>query len=348
MKIVVDRNIPYIGPSLERIGETIFLKGDAIDNDVMKDTDILITRTRTKCDPSLLEGSRCSFIGTATIGTDHIDLDYCKNKGITVANAPGCNAPAVAQYVLTAITELTGNLSGKTLGIIGAGNVGTILGQWAVSVGMKVLYNDPPKEEADDRTHHYVSLDEIAYTSDVISIHTPYTTTGRHATRHLINESFLTSLNRSPLIINSARGAVTDTAALKDAFRNGKISGLAIDCWENEPHIDLELLSMATVATPHIAGYSLEGKIRATRMVLEALSGHLTTHFGMSHDIATTLTSSLPTIPPIPSRITTDMLQDDINADTRMLKEIPSTQLATGFEALRNNYNLRQEPRLLK
>ena len=161
MKIVVDRNIPYIGPSLERIGETIFLKGDAIDNDVMKDTDILITRTRTKCDPSLLEGSRCSFIGTATIGTDHIDLDYCKNKGITVANAPGCNAPAVAQYVLTAITELTGNLSGKTLGIIGAGNVGTILGQWAVSVGMKVLYNDPPKEEADDRTHHYVSLDEI-------------------------------------------------------------------------------------------------------------------------------------------------------------------------------------------
>lgn len=347
LRIVADRNIPFIKDALATIGQAVYLPGDAITPEVMRDTDILLTRTRTKCNSDLLDASPCSFIGTATIGTDHIDLDYCRAKGITVANAPGCNAPAVGQYVLAAIAR---NLkpgetfADKTLGIIGVGNVGSLVGRWARATGMKVLLNDPPKEEHGDQDNSYVSLDEIAEKCDVITIHTPLTTGGKYPTFHLVGKDFLGKLKRRPLLINSARGPVTDTVALKQAFTDGLISALAIDCWEGEPEIDMELLAMADTATPHIAGYSEEGKIRATSMVLDALAIHLRNHYEM--DITSEeLKSSLPFAQSVPEFVNPDELDYDIDADTARLKNVPADLIPSTFESLRNNYPLRPEPR---
>ena len=338
MKIVIDRNIPFIREPLEGLGETVYLKGDAITSDVMRDADILLTRTRTRCDAGLLEGSKCSFIGTATIGTDHIDLEYCRNHGITVSNAPGCNAPAVGQYVLSAVkTTLRDgeNFADKTIGIIGVGHVGSLIAQWAESLGMKVLLNDPPKF-GDNAPG--VSIDRIAEECDVITIHTPLTRTGEHPTYHLLGDAFLSRLKRKPLLINSARGGVMDTPAVKQALSSGLLSAVAIDCWENEPQIDTELLAAAHIATPHIAGYSYEGKVRATAMTLDALTEYLRP-LGIA--------PAKLTIPlnPVPEAITGDMLGYDILADTAVLKAAGTTpELASTFESLRNNYDLRHEP----
>ena len=337
LKIVADRNIPYLRDAIDGLGEAVYLPGNEIGPEEVKDADILLTRTRTKCNSALLDGSSCSFIGTTTIGTDHIDLGYCASHGITVANAPGCNAPAVAQYVLSAVSKglKSGEkLSDKTLGIIGVGNVGKILARWARGLGMRVLLNDPPRAESEGEDG-FVSLDEIARECDVISVHVPYTTGGKYPTFHLINDDFLRGTERRPMIVNAARGEVADTAALKSALRSGKVSSVAIDCWEGEPKIDTGLLSMALVATPHIAGYSAEGKIRATRMILEALARHLSIP-------AEKLISKLPATAPIPDTITPSMLDYDIEADTQALKNSPSP--SSIFESLRNNYPLRPEP----
>ena len=334
MKIVVDRNIPFIARPLAALGEVVMLPGGDITPEVMADTDILITRTRTRCDAALLDGSPCRFIGTATIGTDHIDLPYCAGRGITVANAPGCNAPAVAQWVLAAI--LTYNkgvrpLADITLGVIGAGNVGSILIRWAESLGMRVLVNDPPLMEREPEAYAYSSLGEIARESDVITVHTPLLRTGLHPTYHLIDDTFVATLRRTPLLLNAARGPVTDTRALISGLRSGAVGAVGIDCWEGEPDISPELLGLATFATPHIAGDSRQGTLRATRMVLDALSAHLGLHEPLQADA--------PAILPVPASVTPAMLTYDILADTRSLRTSPAS-----FESLRNDYHLREEP----
>lgn len=334
MKIVVDRNIPFIARPLAELGETLMLPGSEINPAVMADTDVLITRTRTRCDASLLDGSPCRFIGTATIGTDHIDLPYCAARGITVANAPGCNAPAVAQWVLAAILIYNKGvkpLSSLTIGVIGAGNVGSILIRWAKSLGMRVLVNDPPLMERDPKAHIFSSLADIARECDVITVHTPLLRSGSHPTYHLIDEQFIGSLRRAPLLLNAARGPVTDTRALIAGLRSGAIGAVGIDCWEGEPTISTELLGLATFATPHIAGYSRQGKIRATAMVLDALSAHL--------GLTTPLRADVPAIAPVPATVTPAMITYDLLADTRALRSAPSA-----FESLRNDYNLREEP----
>lgn len=348
LRIVADRNIPFIREAIDGLGATLYLSGDAITPEVMRDADILLTRTRTHCDSALLADSPCTFIGTATIGTDHIDLPYCASRGITVANAPGCNAPAVAQYVLAAIASTLApgeTLAGKTLGIVGAGNVGSILERWARGLGMEVLLNDPPLQESGTDSRSFVSLDEIARRSDIVTVHTPLTRSGDHPTFHLIDDDFIAKTLRRPMIINAARGPVTDTSALKKALRTGQVSALAIDCWEGEPNIDTELLEMAAVATPHIAGYSEEGKIRATSMVLDALAPHLADHYGL--DItAETLKATLPPVSPVPETISEKDLNYDILADTAILKAIPAPELPQSFESLRNDYHLRPEPHI--
>jgi len=334
MKIVVDRNIPFIGKPLETIGQTVMLPGAEISPEVMTDADILITRTRTRCDASLLHSSKCRFIGTATIGTDHIDLPYCSSRGITVANAPGCNAPAVAQWVLAAIQSHIGttrSMSDVTLGVIGAGHVGSILIRWAEGLGMRVLVNDPPLQAVNPKAHTYSTLADLAHECDVITVHTPLTHTGPHPTYHLINSDFISTLEHAPLLLNAARGPVTDTCALIDGLESGLIGAVGIDCWEGEPHINPQLLSQAFIATPHIAGYSRQGKIRATQMVLDALSRHL--------NLTTPLLADAPDISPVPGIITLDQISYDILADTRALRSSP-----TRFESLRNDYHLREEP----
>lgn len=328
MKIAVDPNIPFIRrPLAEGLGA---LLTDDLTPGGVADVDAVITRTRTRCDAALLEGSRCRFVGTATIGTDHIDITWCRSHGIQVANAPGCNAPAVAQWVLSAIRE-TGGYRGRTLGVIGAGNVGSILIRWARGLGMDVLVNDPPLERRLPRLHDYSSLGEIARRADVITVHTPLTTSGECPTHHLINDNFIGTLRRRPLILNAARGPVADTGALLRGLDSGIISAVGIDCWEGEPQIDSMLLKKAFIATPHIAGYSFEGKVRATQMVLDALS----THLGLD----TPLMADAPLIMPVPERVGETEITYDILADTRYLKSSPET-----FEEQRNSYALRPEP----
>ena len=336
MKIIFDRNIPFISKPLSSIGEAIPMTGTEITNETVKDADAIIIRTRTRCDATLLKDSKCRFIGTATIGTDHIDLPYCASRGITVANAPGCNAPAVAQWVLSAISTYLGDtrsLSDITLGVIGAGNVGSVLIRWAEGLGIKTIVNDPPLQRQSSGSYRFSSLSDIADKCDVITVHTPLTRTGDHPTYHLIDNSFISNLKRRPLILNAARGPVTDTLALINGLESGKISALGIDCWEGEPNINLQLLEQALIATPHIAGYSRQGKIRASQMVLDELSHHLR--------LDAPLRADAPSVAPVPHRIIPDMLNYDILEDTRILKSSPSL-----FESLRNNYHLREEPSL--
>lgn len=336
MKIIFDRNIPFISKPLSSIGEAIPMTGTEITNETVKDADAIIIRTRTRCDATLLKDSKCRFIGTATIGTDHIDLPYCASRGITVANAPGCNAPAVAQWVLSAISTYLGDtrsLSDITLGVIGAGNVGSVLIRWAEGLGIKTIVNDPPLQRQSSGSYRFSSLSDIADKCDVITVHTPLTRTGDHPTYHLIDNSFISNLKRRPLILNAARGPVTDTLALINGLESGKISALGIDCWEGEPNINLQLLEQALIATPHIAGYSRQGKIRASQMVLDELSRHLRLNAPLHADA--------PSVAPVPHRIIPEMLNYDILEDTRILKSSPSL-----FESLRNNYHLREEPSL--
>lgn len=332
MKIIIEKNIPFIKGLLDNIAEVSYLSPEEINAETMRDADALITRTRTRCNASLLEGSKCSFIATATIGTDHIDLDYCRSRGITVKNAPGCNAPAVAQYVMASIAAVRGCGNDFTLGVVGAGHVGSIIVDWARSMGIRTLVCDPPRVEKEG-AEGFCTMDEIARECDVITFHTPMTREGKYPTFHLLDHEFTAKLKRKPLIINSARGPVTDTAALLDGLRDGKIGYAAIDCWEGEPGISRELLEKAVIATPHIAGYSREGKIRATRMALDAL----TSHFGLPE---------VEMKERVPSGAATEVTfcsvaeSYDPLSDTAGLKSAPET-----FEQLRNTYNYRDEAR---
>lgn len=275
MKVIIDDKIPYIKGALEPFAEVVYLPGSKTTPEVVKDADALITRTRTICNERLLAGSSVKFIATATIGYDHIDTDYCKRAGIAWTNAPGCNAGSVEQYIASALhtwaLEKREKLREKTIGIIGVGNVGSKVARFCETLGMKVLLNDPPRERAEG-PEKFVPLDAILREADIITFHVPLNLDGTDATWHMAGPDFFGKLAKKPLVINSCRGEVLDTPAVKDALINGRIAGFIADCWENEPDIDLELLKMAYLATPHIAGYSKDGKANGTRMSVQALS----------------------------------------------------------------------------
>ena len=275
MKVIIDDKIPYIKGALEPFAEVVYLPGSKTTPEVVKDADALITRTRTICNERLLAGSSVKFIATATIGYDHIDTDYCKRAGIAWTNAPGCNAGSVEQYIASALhtwaLEKREKLREKTIGIIGVGNVGSKVARFCETLGMKVLLNDPPRERAEG-PEKFVPLDAILREADIITFHVPLNLDGTDATWHMAGPDFFGKLAKKPLVINSCRGEVLDTPAVKDALINGRIAGFIADCWENEPDIDLELLNMAYLATPHIAGYSKDGKANGTRMSVQALS----------------------------------------------------------------------------
>lgn len=329
--IIVEANIPFIQGLLEPYAAVSYLHPGQITPQVMRSADAIITRTRTRCDASLLSGSRCSMIASATIGLDHVDLEYCQRNGIEVANAPGCNAPAVAQYVFASIIAAYGpNLSGLTLGIVGVGNVGKIVEQWARTLGMRVLLSDPPRatREPDFISH---SLTELAAECHIITFHTPHTLADSYPTHHLASANFFAALKHQPMIINAARGGVVDTQALLHALDSKQVSRAVIDCWEGEPHISRELLGKAYIATPHIAGYSRQGKIRATQMAVAAVCRHFAW--------------PLPTFPqPVPqgarADVTAPIIARSYNpfVDTENLRLHPEQ-----FESLRNRYDLRSE-----
>ena len=340
IKVVVENKIPFIQGVLDDYCQVSYLAPEEFTDDAVKDVDAMIIRTRTRCNASLLDGSRCKFIATATIGTDHIDLDYCSRNGIAVYNAPGCNAPAVVQYVFASIAywlKQRGDLrpiNTLTIGIVGVGHVGSIVERWAQQLGMTVLCCDPPRAELENN-NNFVSLATIAERADIITFHTPLTKSGKYPTYHMCDASFLDSVARCPLIIDSARGPIVDTSAILNALNNGKIADVVVDCWENEPDISDELLKRAIVATPHIAGYSREGKIRATAMAVKAL----TKHFGLP-DVSLSET--------VPDGAAEDVSFESIEKsyspqeDTIALKNDK-----TLFEHLRNTYRYRQEVRII-
>ena len=273
MKVIVDDKIPYIKGIIEQLAdEVIYLPGKEIVTDAVQDADALIIRTRTRCDRALLEGSNVKFIGTATIGFDHIDTIYCEKKGIVWANCPGCNAGAVEQYLHSALLLLQREknvcLKNTSIGIVGVGHVGERVRCLCESLGMHVLLNDPPRADSEEKG--FESLQTIVEKCEIITFHVPLIRGGLYKTFHLADGNFFSRLRKEPYIINTSRGEVIDTKAILSALDKKQIAGAIIDVWENEPNISLELLRKVFIGTPHIAGYSVEGKMNATRMVLEA------------------------------------------------------------------------------
>ena len=278
MKIIADDKIPYLKGVLEPFAEILYLPGASISNADLKNADALITRTITQCNENLLKNTSIKFIASATIGFDHIDTEWCQQHNIKWTNAPGCNATSVEQYIASALINLAKDkgfaLKGKTLGIIGVGHVGSKVAELAEKLGMRILLNDPPKAEIEGNKK-FVSIEQIKSESDIITIHVSLNKKdGKHKTHHLIDDDFFNSLIKKPYFINTSRGAVVKTNALKNALKMNKISGAILDVWENEPFIDIKLLDMVIYGTPHIAGYSTEGKANGTSMVVNALSNH--------------------------------------------------------------------------
>ena len=275
MKIVVDDKIPYIHGAFEQVAKVIYLPGSKTTPEILQDADAIITRTRTICNEKLLKDSSVKFIATATIGYDHIDTEYCENAGIKWTNAPGCNAESVNQYIASALFSWSmrkrTDLAGKTIGIVGVGQVGSRVAKTCETIGMKVLLNDPPRERVEG-AGLFTDLKTIQEKADIITFHVPLNMIGEDATFHLVNSEFLNGLKKKPLLINSCRGEVFETDAVKEAYKSKIISGLIIDCWENEPDLDLELLGMVDYGTPHIAGYSKDGKANGTKMSVQAVS----------------------------------------------------------------------------
>lgn len=330
LKIVAEQNVPYLD-ALDSVATVVRLPYAEIDARAVADADALIVRTRNRCDASLLDGSRVKLVATATIGTDHIDLDWCRAAGIEVANAPGSNAPGVAQYVLSSVAKVLDKpLAGLTIGVVGVGHVGSLVASRARSLGMNVMLCDPPRCDAEGGDH-WVSLGDIAARADIVTFHTPYTKTGPYPTHHLGNEAFFEKLIRRPIIVNSARGPVVDNEAWVRALQSGRISAAIVDCWEGEPNLNPRLLELAAVATPHIAGYSRQGKLRASQMAIDAVCRR----FRLP-------ALSVPGGCPPPGATETTMgkvLADyDPAADTAALKQDPES-----FESLRNHYKLREE-----
>jgi len=277
LRIIADEKIPFLHGVLEPYAEVIYLPGHQINGKSVKKADALLIRTRTICDKSLLEGTCVKFIATATIGFDHIDTEYCKLNNITWVNAPGCNSSSVQQYISVALLMIAHshgfNLSEKTLGIIGVGNVGLKVLAVANLLGMKVKLNDPPKVR-NENIKGFIALDEILETSEIITIHVPLIRHGGDKTFHLFDSGNIEKMKKGAWLINSSRGEVIETNALKKALSSGKLGGAVLDVWENEPYIDLELLKRVFISTPHIAGYSSDGKANGTSQVVRSLSNY--------------------------------------------------------------------------
>ena len=330
MKIVVDDKIPYIQEKLALLAdEVVPLGGSAITPEDVKDADALIVRTRTRCNEVLLQGSKVQFIATATIGYDHIDADYLQRAGISWTNCPGCNSGSVAQYVecsLLLLQQERGlDLRRATIGIIGCGHVGSKVRQVAERLGMRVLVCDPPLGAAD-----FVPMEVIERECDIITFHTPLTRSGAYATWHLADRDFFGRLKRHPVIINTSRGEVVDGLALLDALRRDIVRDAVIDVWEHEPDIDLRLLERVFIGTPHIAGYSADGKVNADNMVVDALCRH----FRLPHP-GLIVPPQLPADQP---RSGSPLDLYNPLTDSSLLKADPAR-----FEYLRNHYPLRRE-----
>ena len=342
MKLIIDDKIPFIQGQAEKLGEAIYLPGAKITPEDVREADVLITRTRTLCNKALLEGSKVKFIATATIGYDHLDVDYLREAGISWTNCPGCNATSVAQYVETSLLLLEQegkvNLADCTVGVIGVGNVGRRVVERLEGMGCRVLLNDPPRAEREAEFNRCAaSLQDLQEQCDVITIHTPLVTDGAHPTLHLINTAFLQGLKRRPVPINAGRGEVVDGVALSQALDNNLVSAAVIDTWENEPSIDRDLLRKVFLGTPHIAGYSADGKANGTRMALEAVAHYFNKEVSFEVN-APALPAGYSYYPEMAVATDSPLRLYNPLRDSEALKAAPEN-----FEKLRGDYPLRRE-----
>lgn len=344
MRIVADDKIPFLRGVFEPYAEVEYLKGSAIGPKEVEHADALLVRTRTGCDAALLRNSSVKFVATATIGYDHINVSELEELGIAWRNAPGCNAASVAQYLATVLTGFGLPLEGKVLGVIGVGNVGKLAVKTGEALGMKVLLNDPPRAEAEGGAG-FVSLDEIAHEADFVTLHVPLVVSGRHPTAGLLGERFFASAKDGVCVVNAARGEAADGSALRRALKSGKVARAAVDVWENEPDIDREFLSLCSFATPHIAGYSTDGKANGTTMAVRATANF----FGIDK------LKSFRALPPPPANNVLIRAREGVPDESELhrilchtfdlhrvdseLRSDPAT-----FEQLRGNAPLRREP----
>lgn len=341
LNIIIEDKVPYLRGVFEKVGANVtYLPAEKIDRGSARDANVLVVRTRTRCNAELLEGSRVSLVASATIGMDHIDKNWCEANGIEAVNAPGCNAPAVAQYVFAALMELVFKpISSHTIAIIGVGNVGRIVERWARGLGMKVLRYDPPRQRAEGGDD-WASLNEIAEKADIVTFHTPLTREGEDPTWHMADRDFFNALRRAPIVVNAARGGVMDEEALLEALECGRVRDAVIDCWENEPRVSRSLVKKAAIATPHIAGYSAAGKARASQAVVNAVCRK----FGLEKiELDVDAPSCARTVTARSVASSYSPSADSEALKTAVMKESNENELAKIFESFRNEYPLRDE-----
>jgi len=354
MKIVADANIPFVKECFSSIGEVRTIGGREITPWIVAEADILLVRSITPVGVDLLAGSKVSFVGTATIGFDHIDLGFLESNNIGFASAPGSNANSAAEYIIAGLLDIgqkySVDLEGKSIGVIGVGNVGGRVAKKCAAMGMEVYLNDPPLQRQTGDVK-YLPLEKL-YDCDFITFHTPLTFEGQDKTYHLADENFFKSLKDGCVFINASRGAVVDSIALKSAIKSGRLRAVVLDVWENEPEIDTELLEMVDIGTPHIAGYSLDGKIAGMIMIYKAACKYfdMEPKFGiedflpepavpelrLSHNISNDQDALLSAVQKI-YRIAED------DARLRRILDKPAKDRGKHFDGLRKNYHVRRE-----
>lgn len=384
LTVVADENIPYVEEAFAEFGPVRRLAASAQTPEAVRDADLLLVRSVTRVDDALLDGSRVKFVATATIGTDHVDTAALARRGVGFASAPGSNATSVAEWVVAALLEWTapsppatrparprGSLAGKTLGIIGAGAVGSRVLPRARALGMRVVWNDPPRARALEAGHETVdpdapafeSLDTVLAESDFVTVHVPLNVAGEDRTLDFVDASFLAKMRPGAVLLNASRGKVVDEEALRAALDGGRLAGAALDVWRGEPSVSMATLRRTYCATPHIAGYSFDGKVAGTAMIYAAACRH----FGRA---ATWTPEALLPPPPVPlldvdamadepggdgsreSRIRTVVrkvyaIRED-DARLRATTEWPTEEASRHFTHLRKTYPMRREFRFTR
>mgnify|MGYP001826500977 CR=1 FL=1 len=345
MRIVVDRNIRGAEETFGVHGDLVFLDGRDITRRDLEGTSTLIVRTATRLNSDLLEGTGIEFVGTTSIGTDHLDIPWLEKAGITWANAPGCNADSAAQYTLAMIwlaMQRTGrDLQGLSAGIIGRGNVGSRTQRLLETMGVKTLANDPPL--ADKGVEGLVSLDD-ALDCDIVCLHVPLTKTGLYPTFRMMNEERLGRIRKGSLLVNSARGNVIDGTALLTALKTGHLDA-ALDVWPGEPELDPRILRRTVVATPHVAGYSDDGKRNGTQMVYAAFCkwaglDPVQRSEGLSDSLETTIAAGADYLSPA---LEASCFVARHDGELRKLADQPPAEIVRGFDRLRKEYPFRRD-----
>ncbi len=348
MKILADDALPLVVECFSSLGEVTTKAGRLICKQDLLDVDVLLVRSRTKINADLLDGTPVKFVGSGVIGLDHVDQDYLKNRGIYFASAQGCNAVSVSEYITASLlhiaTQKNITLAGKTIGIIGVGNVGKNVLKKALALGLKPLCCDPPRQRQEEGD--FVDL-TTAMQADIITVHTPLTDVGKDKTKGMITAQIIEQLNDKTIFINAARGGIVDEDALITANLQAKV----IDCWVNEPDISLDLLATADIATPHIAGHSYEGKLNGTTMLYTSLCKFL------NCDLNYNINDVLPIVEPNNICVETNKktVQDVLNtviqqcynimADDKRFRLLPNTNpdKSTTFENQRRTYPMRRQ-----